>query len=144
MSLNKERNPPYQLYFSHTWHHDGASADIRALLGGQSGFRFVGALASGEDPLCAPGRERELYESIRRKMKHCHAVLLLCGVYPLYSKWINKEIIACKEEVNKPLIAVERFEPAMTSMIVRQNADAIVGWNAADIVKAVKDLVKIH
>nr|WP_255654250.1 TIR domain-containing protein [Cohnella sp. REN36] len=140
--MNRDRSPLYQLYFSRTWSHEEAYRELRTLLGGREGFRFAGTPPSADESLSATGRERELYEAIRRRMKHCHAVLLLAGVYPAYSNWINKEIIACKEEVNKPLIAIERFEPSMTSMIVRQNADAVVGWQADEIVNAIKRLAR--
>lgn len=71
-------------------------------------------------------------------MRFCDVVILMCGVYSTYSRWINKELIACKDELNKPLIAVQRFEAGKTSFIVRENADIIVDWNSDSIVNAVK------
>jgi hypothetical protein len=63
----------------------------------------------------------------------------LAGVYSTYSKLINKEIEISKA-FGKPIIAIEPWGAEKTSTIVKNNADIIVKWQGASIVKAIKEL----
>ena len=64
---------------------------------------------------------------------------MIAGVYSTYSKWINKEIEIAKQVYSKPLIAVELWDSEKTSKIVKDNADEIVKWQSASIVKAIRN-----
>ena len=70
------------------------------------------------------------------------SVLIMAGVYATYSKWIDKEIILAKEsfESPKPIIAIEPWGSEKTSVLVKQAADRIVGWNTDSIVGAIREL----
>jgi hypothetical protein len=64
--------------------------------------------------------------------------VILAGVYSSYSKWINYEIEIAKTVFDKPVIAVEPWASEKTSKIVKDNADAIVKWQSASIVSAIR------
>lgn len=64
-------------------------------------------------------------------------VIILAGVYATYSKWINIEIELAKN-LNKKIIAVEPWGSSRTSLIVKNSADEIVGWNTSSIVRAIR------
>jgi hypothetical protein len=133
---------PYNLYFSHTWNYKDAYKELNDLLSAKGDFDFISSFISADHSIHRTDNERKLYETIKNKIKFCDAVILLCGVYPVYSRWINKELIACKEELNKPLIAVQRFGAGPVSFIVKEHADLIVDWNADAIIAAVKSFHK--
>ncbi|KIL37374.1 hypothetical protein SD71_01485 [Cohnella kolymensis] len=143
MSLTKEFSYRYNLYLSHAWNDNNAYKELDSLLGSRDDFDYVWNSLSSHHPINKSKDERKLYEAIKNKMKFCDAVILICGVYSTYSRWVNKELIACKDELNKPLIAVERFEADRSSFIVKQNADIIVEWNAEAIINAVKNYAKM-
>ncbi|WP_164472760.1 TIR domain-containing protein [Cohnella candidum] len=142
MSNDRERERTYKLYLSHTWNHNHSVRELKSFMDAEEAFRYQSYSISPHHPVHAAMEERKLYELIKSKMKFCDAVILLCGVYPSYSRWINKELIACKEELRKPLIAVERYGSAKTSLLVKENADLIVDWNAEAITGAIRKLVE--
>ena len=92
------------------------------------------------DPIHNAANDKQLHEAIKNQIKYCHVVLIMCGVYATYSKWINKEIVICKTEFNKPLIAIEPWGAERTSAEVKKHADLVVGWNTNSIVKAIREL----
>ena len=79
---------------------------------------------------------------ISEKIRNCHVVLVMAGVYSTYSKWINVEIEVAKNEFQweKPIIAIEPWGSERTSQHVKNNADLIVGWNTDSIVSAIREL----
>jgi hypothetical protein len=130
----------YNLYLSHSWNYNHAYKKLSVLLSSSPDFHYNRYFFTEQDPVGSTRNERELYDAIKLKMKYSHAALLMCGVYSTYSRWVNKEIIICKNEFNKPLIAIEPFDSSRTSAIVKQHADRIVGWNIDTIVNTVKEL----
>ena len=76
--------------------------------------------------------------AIEAKIKGCSCVIILAGVYATYSKWINIEIELAKK-YNKPIIAVEPWGSERTSVVVKNAANAIVGWNAKSVANAVRN-----
>ncbi|TFE27170.1 TIR domain-containing protein [Cohnella luojiensis] len=141
MPLTEEIHLRYNLYISHSWNHNDAHKDLDSLIKGRNDFDYRTYSLSPHHPVNQIKGERKLYETIKNKMKFCDAVIILCGVYPTYSRWINKELIACKDELNKPLIAVQRFDSSHTSFIVKDRADVIVDWNADNLINAIKRVV---
>lgn len=91
------------------------------------------------DPIHTDGTDEQLYEAIKNKISGTNCVLILAGVYSTYSTWINKEIEISKA-FGKPIIAIEYWGAERTSAIVKNNADVIVKWQGASIVKAIKEL----
>ncbi|MFS0836892.1 TIR domain-containing protein [Paenibacillus sp. 1P03SA] len=135
---------PYKtsLYLSCAWNDRSAYRGLAALL--QTcrgrGLRFDTFLLPEDHPAADSDNERSLYEAVRGKMKYCQAVLIPADAPAAYSRWINKEIIAATSEMNKPLIAVRPPDSGEPSLIVKQNADRIVGWDAEAIVQAILEL----
>ncbi|HEY0828818.1 MAG TPA: TIR domain-containing protein [Bacilli bacterium] len=142
MTLNVQSNPIYSLYICSSWNHENYYDKLRHLLSAAKDFQFTCHFFEIDGQIDGLlQNDRQLYETIRKKMKYCDIVILLCGVYPIYSKWLNKEIILSKNELHKPLLAIEILEGKKTSLIVKQNADRIVGWNIESIVDAIRELV---
>jgi len=135
---------PYKtsLYLSCAWNDRSAFRELVVLVQTcrDRGFRFDTFLLPEDHPAAGADNERSLYEAVRGKMKYCQAVLIPADAPSAYSRWINKEIIAATSEMNKPLIAVRPPESGEPSLIVKQNADRIVGWDAEAIVQAILEL----
>ena len=72
-------------------------------------------------------------------MAHASCVLILAGVYATYSKWINIEI-ELAQELGKSIIAIEPRGAEKTSLVVKDAADIVVGWNTESIVDAIREL----
>jgi hypothetical protein len=140
MTTGRRNKPTYNIYLSYSWTHNNFCSQLTSLLSRAENFHFNPYFIRKQDPVHQLPNERQLYEAIRNKMKHCNAVLMMCGVYSTYSKWLNKEIIVSKNELNKPLIAVQPFEASRTSSIVRQHADRIVNWDLTSIVSTIEEL----
>ncbi|EGL19373.1 MULTISPECIES: TIR domain-containing protein [unclassified Paenibacillus] len=140
--LSPAKSYKTSLYLSCAWNDRSAFRELVALLQTYRGrgFRFETFLLPEDHPAADADNERSLYEAVRGKMKYCQAVLIPADDRPAYSRWINKEIIAGTSEMNKPLIAVRPPYSGEPSLIVKQNADRIVGWDAEAIVQAILEL----
>lgn len=132
----------FNLFISHSWAHTDAYEKIINLLNKDPYFSYKNFSVPKNDPIHTSGNDKELYEAIKRKISPCHGIIILAGVYSSYSKWIDKEIIICKNEfaIEKKIIAVEPWGSERTSKIVKDNADIIVSWNSKSIIKAIREL----
>lgn len=59
-------------------------------------------------------------------------------MYSSYSKWINIEI-ELAQKYAKPIIAVQPWGAEHTSVVVKNAANIIVGWNARSVANAVRN-----
>jgi len=130
----------YNLFVSHSWSHSDAFDRLKSLLDNRPYFSYVDYSVPKDDPARTSGTDKQLYEAILRKMRPCHIVLIMAGVYSTYSKWINKEIQAAKKGFlsPKPIIGVKPWGQTNVSSVVAENVDALVGWNTESIVNAIR------
>jgi len=129
----------YNIFISHSWSYGDAYERLVDLLNSHPTFLFNDYSIPKYDPVHV-GSDRQLEEAIYNKMRPCHIVLIMAGVYATYSRWINKEIrIARRRFLNpKPIIAVKPRGNVNVSSIVAENAKVIVGWNTESIVTAIR------
>ncbi|MEK0316635.1 TIR domain-containing protein [Cohnella sp. 56] len=142
MSFQSEANNRYHLYLSYAWNHNGACDELCELLRRIEQFDPAFTLIAPDHPANRSSDERALYQTIKAKMKFCDVVILLVGGYPDYSRWINKELIACRDGLHKPVIAVQRDALDSASFIIKENADLMVGWDAESIIQAIKQIAR--
>ena len=128
----------YRLFISHSWTYSDAYEKLINILDSQN-LSYYDHSVPKSDPIHTNGTDKDLYEAIKNKLAGTSCVLILAGVYSTYSKWINKEIEISKA-FGKPIIAIEPRGAEKTSTIVKNNADIIVKWQGASIVKAIKEL----
>ncbi len=128
----------YRLFISHSWTYSDAYEKLINILDSQN-LSYYDHSVPKSDPIHTNGTDKDLYEAIKNKIAGTSCVLILAGVYSTYSKWINKEIEISKA-FGKPIIAIEPRGAEKTSTIVKNNADIIVKWQGASIVKAIKEL----
>ncbi|MCZ8522499.1 MULTISPECIES: TIR domain-containing protein [Paenibacillus] len=133
-----DTNRVYTLYLSHTWNYRGTGGELLRLLQSADGFRF--RTASLDTQSAAAMDERLLYEAIRSKIRHTDAILIMCGVYAEYNRWVNKELIIGSNELHKPIIGVQPFAPETTSLIVKGHADRLVPFHPQEMIGAITEL----
>jgi hypothetical protein len=130
----------YNLFISHSWSYSDQYERLEKLLREYPYFQYKDFSVPKDDPIHNAPNERLLTEAIQRQMRPTSAVLILAGVYGSYSKWINIEIeLAKKGFVSpKPVIAIQPWGAERTSVVVRDAADEVVGWNAKSVVEAIR------
>ncbi len=130
----------YNLFISHSWKYGDAYDKLVKLLNNASYFSYKNYSVESSNPLTIYNKnyyESELRNKLEIQMRTCHVVLILAGVYSSYSDYIQMEIEIAKE-LNKPIIAIEPWASERTSLVVKNCAKCIVGWNTSSIVDAIR------
>ena len=133
----------YCLFISHSWTYADQYNNLVNLLDQAKNFHYHNYSIPKYDPAPAHvGSDRELSEAIHNQMQPCGIVLVLAGVYASYSKWIDKEIKIARSGFSspKPILAIEPWGSEKTSLVVKESANQIVGWNTGSIVSAIRGL----
>ena len=127
----------YRIFISHSWSYSSDYDKVEFFLQ-QEGVLYYNHSVPKNDPIHTNGTDKQLYEAIEAKIKGCSYVIILAGVYSSYSRWINKEIEIAKK-YKKPIIAVQLWGAERTSLVVKNAATVIVGWNAKSVANAVRN-----
>ncbi|MFC1933366.1 TIR domain-containing protein [Chloroflexota bacterium] len=129
----------YNIFISHSWAYSNYYDRITRLLDKRPYFSFNDYSISKDNPVLC-GLDRELNIAIYNRMRPCHVVLILAGVYVTYRKWIKKEIRIAKNEFAraKPIIAIKPWANAKVSTVAYENADVLVNWNTESIIDAIR------
>ena len=107
------------------------------MLNNATNFSYKNYSVPKNDPIHNASNASQLKAAIRNQMQHASCVLIMAGVYSTYSKWINIEIELARE-MGKTIIAIEPWGSQRTSLVVKQAADKVVGWNTGSIVSAIR------
>ncbi len=129
----------YRLFISHSWTYGDAYEKLVGFFDEHPNFKWANYSVPKDDPVHNASNQTELYQAIQRQIATVNCVVILAGVYSTYSKWIKKEIEISKKVYGKPVVAVEPWGAVRTSQIVKDNADAIVKWQSASIVRAIRE-----
>lgn len=130
----------YHLFISHSWTYGDQFDRLKKLLKERSYFDFIDHSIPKYDPVHSKS-DKELYESIYRKMYSCHGVLLIAGIYTTYSRWIDKEVFIAKKQFTypKPIIAIKPYGNDRISSVAGEHADVVVNWNTESIISAIRN-----
>ena len=130
----------HNLFISHSWQYGDAYDRLTNLLNERGYFWYKDYSVPKDDPVHTNGTDKELMEAIYNRIKLCHVVLIMGGVYSTYSKWINKEILIANNSfsIPKPIIGIKPWGQTNISKVVQDNAIEIVGWNTESIVSAIR------
>lgn len=130
----------YYIFISHSWKYSDAYTKLTKLLDNVNYFQYKNFSVNMEKPLVIYNKnyyESELKNKLKNQMRTCNIVLILAGVYASYSESIQMEI-EIANELNKPIIAIQPWGAEKTSLIVKNNAKYIAGWNTDSIVNAIR------
>lgn len=135
----------HNLFISHSWRYSNTYDSLCHLLDSRNYFNYRNYSVPKDDPIHTNGTDKELLYAIHNKIRFCHVVLIMAGVYSSYSKWINKEIIIANRSFRepKPIIGIKPWGQINTSSVVQNNAVEIVGWNTESIVRAIRTNSKL-
>jgi hypothetical protein len=128
----------YNLFLSHSWAYGDAYDKLEKMITNRPYFSWKDFSVPKNDPIHSRN-DRELREAIDNKIRLCHAIIVLAGVYSTYSKWINIEI-QIAQSYGKPIIAIQPWGAEKTSKTVKDAATRVVGWNTESIINAIKEL----
>jgi len=137
--FNMPQLKTYRLFISHSWTYGDAYDKLVLFFNEHTNFQWVDYSVPKDDPIHNAPNDMALYAAIQNQMRSANCVVMLAGVYSTYSKWINKEIEIAKQVYSKPLLAIEPWGSEKTSKRVKDNADAVVKWQSASIVKAIRE-----
>lgn len=127
----------YNIFISHSWAYGTQYDNLLRLLNQNPYFDYKNYSVPKNDPIHNAPTDYQLRAAIKRQMQPASCILILAGVYSTYSKWINIEIQLAKE-MNKKIIAIEPWGSQRTSLVVKNAANEIVGWNTNSIIKAIR------
>lgn len=81
---------------------------------------------------------QQLREELSQQIRGCNAVIVVAGMYTLYSEWINYEIDEALR-MKKPIIGIKPWGNQRIPEKIQQNATVLVGWNSSSLVSAVRN-----
>lgn len=99
----------YDIFISHAWRYNDDYYRLVNILNGAPNFKWRNYSVPQHDPVLNPddpSDEKTLFIELEQQIKPVNCVLILCGMYVTYSKWIQKEIeIALSYK--KPIIGIK-------------------------------------
>lgn len=128
----------YNVFISHSWTYSDSYEKLLNLLNSDYTFNYKNYSVPKNNPIHNAPYDYQLKNAIQEKMKHASCILILAGVYSTYSKWINIEIEIAKK-LGKKIIAIEPWGSERTLQIVKNNANAVVKWQASSIIKEIRN-----
>ena len=75
---------------------------------------------------------------LSQQIRGCNAVIVVAGMYTLYSEWINYEIDEALR-MKKPIIGIKPWGNQRIPEKIQQNATVLVGWNSSSLISAVRN-----
>ena len=119
----------YRLLISHSWHYESQYSTIVTWLNNTSYFKWSNHSVSADRPLNT---------KTNQQLRGCNAVIVVAGMYTLYSEWINYEIDEALR-MKKPIIGIKPWGNQRIPEKIQQNATVLVGWNSSSLVSAVRN-----
>ena len=128
----------YNLFICHAWEYNDDYYRLENMLDNVEDFEWRN-YSVPEHYAIDSNDDKKLEEALKNQIRPTSAVLITCGMYVSYRKWIQKEIdIAI--DMDKPIIAVVPWGNQKIPQEVQDVADAIVNWNTISIVEAIEEL----
>lgn len=130
----------YDLFISHAWRYNDDYYRIEKMLKEANFFNWRNYSVPQHDPLIDPNTysgKTILANKLDLQIRPANCVIILSGMYAVYSEWILKEIEIARS-YNKPIIGVKPWGQINVPTIIQSSAKTIVGWNTDTIVNAIR------
>ena len=133
------------IFISHSWNYHKHYETLWSWVFDESNamgsarLRFQNYSVPKNDPIHTDGSDRELQDRIFARIARSHVIVIPMGMYTRYSKWIRKEINGANS-YKKPILAIRPWAQERASSVVRDAADAVVGWNRGSLVREIWQL----
>ena len=89
----------YRLLISHSWKYSTQYDTILEWLNTASNFKWSNHSVSADNPFNTKTKTA-LKEQLTQQIRGCNAIIVVSGMYTLYSEWIDYEINEASEEQN--------------------------------------------
>ena len=125
----------YNLFISHAWKYDYQYQTVIDWLE-KSDLKYYNYSVPEEDPLHS-GSKSQLKIDLTNQIKPASCVIIIAGMYDVYSEWIQYEINEALR-MGKYIIGIRPWGAQKMPLIVQTYADEIIGWNSDSLIKAIK------
>lgn len=125
----------YNLFISHAWKYDYQYQTVIDWLE-KSDLKYYNYSVPEEDPLHS-GSKSQLKIDLTNQIKPASCVVIIAGMYDVYSEWIQYEINEALR-MGKYIIGIRPWGAQKMPLIVQTYADEIIGWNSDSLIKAIK------
>ena len=126
----------YYLFISHAWDYSDHYEKIKQWLI-EDEIKWQDYSVPVTNPIDAT-KKKELKEKLTSRIKLSSAIIVVSAMYAAYSEWIDYEIDEAIR-MNKVIIGVKPWGQEKVPVKIQNCATAMVGWNKASVVKAIKD-----
>lgn len=126
----------YHIFISHAWQYNDDYYRLERILDKAPNFKWKNFSVPEHDALDT-ATDKELEQELYGQIRPVHIVIVLCGMYVNYRKWIQKEIDIALN-LGKPIIGVKPWGQERIPKAVQDVAKEIVGWNTDSIVSAIR------
>jgi hypothetical protein len=124
----------YRVFISHAWHRGEHYERVVRWLDEAPNFRWENLSVPEADPIHS---EADLDYELRNQMRNADVFLILAGMYVAHSEVIAFELRFARR-IGKPILAVKPWGNQVMPVIVQAGAAAVVNWNGASIVQAIR------
>lgn len=131
----------YDLFISHAWRYGGDYERLVSLLRSAPNFQWRNYSVPEHDPKIDPDTpvgKKVLLEELRKQIRPVNCVLIISGMYVVYSEWIEAEINIA-QRFNKPIIGIKPRGQERIPYVVQQAAIEMVGWMTDSVVAGIRE-----
>ncbi|WP_298254075.1 TIR domain-containing protein [Bradyrhizobium sp.] len=134
----------YDIFITHAWRYHDDWIRLSNLLDAEKSIKWRNFSVPWYDPALDPNTElgaKAVRSWIDGQIRPVIGTVLLDGVYAVKSArvWLELEVELSRVHM-KPVVALPAHGTDTVSVVAAALADAIVGWNAVDIVKTLESL----
>jgi hypothetical protein len=130
----------YNIFISHAWKHSDDYKPLERLLKKAPRFEWRNYSDAKGDPIIAPDNKvsrKKMEKELEDQIRPVHCVIVISGMYIVYSDWIQTEIDIAKR-LKKPIIGVKPRGHERIPQAVQDVAKEMVSWNTNSIVSAIR------
>lgn len=126
----------YRLMISHSWNYSQQYNTIVSWLESTTYFKWSNHSISADNPVDSTTKSA-LRTKLTNQIRGCNAIIIVSGMYTVYSEWIDYEINEAVR-MGKPIIGILPWGSERTPKKISDNATTLVRWNSASLIEAVR------
>lgn len=128
----------YHIFISHAWDYNNHYNTLVQWINddGYLKHRWSNYSVPMEKPIDT-NKKIKLKQRLTNKIALSNVVIILAGMYAVYSEWIDYEIDEAVR-MGKYIIGVRPWGQERIPVKIQDNASIMVGWNSASVTNAIK------
>ncbi len=130
----------YNIFISHAWRYNEDYYRLEKFLDSAPNFSWRNYSVPEHDPVIDPKSDvgkKYLTTLLDNQIKPSQIVLIISGMYGVYSDWILKEIQISKK-YSKPIVGIIPWGQERIPADIQNACDIMVGWNTDSIINAIR------